>query len=83
MATIFIPAMWRNDFGGAKEVSAQGATVAEVVADLACSYPLIYEKLKANVSIAVDGEVTPMGLLETIQPDSEIHFIPAIKGGAC
>ena len=81
MATIFIPAMWRDDFGGLKEVSANGVTVGEVVEALAKTYPVIRDRLKANVSIAVDGEVTPLGLLERIAPDSEIHFVPAIKGG--
>ena len=81
MATIFIPAMWRGDFGGLKEVTATGATVGEAVAILAATYPTIRDRLKSNVSIAVDGEVTPLGLLERIEPDSEIHFVPAIKGG--
>ena len=81
MATVYIPAMWRDDFGGQREVSAAGATVGEVVESLAKTYPVISGKLTASVSIAVDGEVTTLGLLEHIEPDSEIHFIPAIRGG--
>jgi molybdopterin synthase sulfur carrier subunit len=83
MATVFIPAMWRDDFGGLREVSADGATVGEVVEALAVTYPGIKEKLTASVSVAVDGEVTPLGLLEAVEPDSEIHFVPAIRGGLC
>ena len=81
MATIFIPAMWRKDFGGLQEVEASGATVGEAVDSLSAAYPFLRERLTSSVSIAVDGEVTPLGLLERIEPESEIHFIPAIKGG--
>ena len=38
-------------------------------------------KLRPNISVAVDGEVTPMGLIEAVGPASEVHFIAAIKGG--
>jgi len=81
MATVFIPAMWRDEFGGLREVSATGATVGELVESLAKTYPSIREKLTASVSIAVDGEVTPLGMLERVEPDSEVHFVPAIRGG--
>ena len=83
MATVFIPAMWRDDFGGVREVSAAGATVGEVVDELSKTYPAIRGKLTASVSVAVDGEVTPLGLLEHVDSESEIHFIPAIRGGVC
>ncbi len=75
--------MWRDDFDGLDEVSAEGSTVGEVVESLAKTYPIIREKLTARVSVAVDGEVTPLGLLEDVEPDSEIHFVPAIRGGSC
>ena len=32
-------------------------------------------------SVAVDGEVTPMGMLEKVGESSEVHFLPAIGGG--
>lgn len=81
MATVFIPAMWRDDFGGLREVCAAGVTVGGVVDSLAKTYPSIRDKLTSSVSIAVDGEVTPLGMLERVEPDSEIHFVPAIRGG--
>ena len=81
MALVFIPAMWRDEFGGHRELTAAGATVGQVVESLETLYPVIREKLTSSVSIAVDGEVTPLGLLEHVGPDSEIHFVPAIKGG--
>jgi hypothetical protein len=38
-------------------------------------------RLRTNISVAVDGEVSPLGLLELVQPQSEAHFVAAISGG--
>ena len=38
-------------------------------------------RLRPNISVAVDGEVSPIGLLEAVGPASEVHFVAAIKGG--
>ncbi len=38
-------------------------------------------RVKPNISVAVDGEVTPMGMLEKVGESSEVHFLPAIGGG--
>ena len=38
-------------------------------------------RLRSNISVAVDGEVSPMGLLEPVSAQSEIHFVAAISGG--
>jgi len=65
-----------------------GATVRQVIDNLEQLYPGIRErlmdqgKLRPNISVAVDGEVTPMGLLEAVGPHSEVHFVAAIKGGS-
>ncbi len=39
------------------------------------------DRLRPNISVAVDGEITPLGLLEDVRPESEVHFVAAIKGG--
>jgi hypothetical protein len=31
--------------------------------------------------VAVDGEVSILGVVEPVGPDSEVHFIPALGGG--
>ena len=38
-------------------------------------------KMKANISVAVDGQVSPIGVLEKVGEESEVHFFPAIGGG--
>jgi len=38
-------------------------------------------RLRSNISVAIDGEVSPLGLLEKVGASSEVHFVAAIKGG--
>ncbi len=87
MATVFIPSMLRPLAGGQDALEVNGATVREVVENLAVSYPGLRGRLLAdgqlpgNISVAIDGEISTLGLLDQLEPDSEIHFVPAISGG--
>lgn len=66
----------------------EGATIREVIDNLEQTWPGIRERLvtenrlRSNISVAVDGEITPLGLLEPVSPMSEVHFVAAISGGA-
>ncbi len=88
MPEVHIPAMLRDLTGGRATVDAAGATVREVVDDLERQCPGLRDRLTADgrlrskLSVAVDGEVSPLGLRETVQPSSEVHFVAAIKGGS-
>lgn len=88
MANVFIPPLMQSLTGGLHQVVVQGATVREVVDNLDRCYPGVKLRLvdngqiKPGISVAVDGEVTPLGLLEPVGGNSEVHFIPAIGGGA-
>ena len=35
-----------------------------------------------NLAVAIDGDVATMGLLQKVGENSEVHFLPAIAGGA-
>ena len=85
MPTVFIPHALRSLVNGQESVEAAGATVRDVVNNLEPALRaelLDGAKLKANLAVAVDGAVAPMGLLERVEPGSEIHFVAAISGGA-
>jgi molybdopterin converting factor small subunit len=87
LAKVFIPSLLRELTGGLSEVEAEGATVREIVAELEQRFPGIASRLtdgarlRQNISVAIDGEVSPLGLLEKVKADSEVHFVTAIKGG--
>ena len=87
MPQVYIPALLRPATGGQELVSAEGATVRQVVESLEAQYPelrgrLVKDgKLLSNLAIGIDGEVSLLGLAETVPPDCEIQFLTAIKGG--
>ncbi len=88
MATVYLPALLRPLAGGRDSLSVEGATVRQVIDNLDKQCPGIKERLvennrlKPNISVAVDNEILPLGLIEPVQPDSEVHFVQAITGGA-
>jgi molybdopterin synthase sulfur carrier subunit len=88
MPTVFIPTMLQSLSGGVKQVNIEGTSVRQIVDALEESYPGMKERLvedgqiRPNISVAIDGEVARMGLLEKIGEKSEVHFVPAIGGGA-
>ncbi len=73
---------------GKQTVEVEGSTVRQVVEALEQSYPGMRERLvesgriKPNISVAVDGEVTTLGMLQKVGEKSEVHFLPAIGGGS-
>ena len=87
MATVYVPTMLLPLTGGVKKVAVTAATVRQVVNGLEELYPGIKERLVADnqlrpdLSVAVDGEIARMGLLERVGENSEVHFVPAISGG--
>ena len=88
MPTVYIPTLLQSLTGGHSRVEATGVTVREIIEDLERSWPGLRERLledgrlRPNISIAVDGEVTPLGLLERVSQGSEVHFVAAIRGGS-
>ena len=87
MATVFIPTLLRPVTDGRETLEVKGATVGEVVGEMTARYPELRSRLldgsqlRGNISVAIDGEVSTLGLLDSLREDSEIHFVPAISGG--
>ncbi len=88
MAIVHIPSLMQNMTDGQQTVEVEGSNVRQVVNNLDELYPGIRErlvannKIKPNISVAVDGVVSSMGMLEKVQEASEVFFLPAIGGGA-
>jgi sulfur-carrier protein len=87
MATVFIPSQLQSLTGGVRQLEVEGATVRELLDQLKTRFPGLKERflegdrLRGNLSVAVDGEVSPLGLMERVGPASEVHFVAAIRGG--
>jgi len=88
--TVRIPTQLRELSGGAAEVSAEGATVVDVLRDLEAAHPGFAERLFdekgelrrfVNVFVAdedirfLDGVDTP------VAPGATVSIVPAVAGG--
>ena len=89
MATVFIPTMLRPLTGGVKQIAVQASTVKQVIDCLEKLYPGVRdllmeddEDIRSHISVAVDGDIAQIGLLEEVGENSEVHFVPAIGGGS-
>lgn len=88
--TVRIPTTMRPLAGGAATVQVDGATLADVLANLSAAHPGIHERLFdddgslrkfVNVFVA-DDDVRYLDGLDTKVPDGEtVSIIPAVAGG--
>ena len=87
MALVFIPSLMQNLSNGEQRVSVEGANVRQIIDNLDSMFTGFKNRLvedgrvKPNISVAIDGEITPLGMIEKVTEDSEVHFLPAISGG--
>ena len=90
MAAVRIPPTLRADVGGARQLSAEGATVGEVLDDLVERYPPLAAQLLQDgelapfVNVFVGGEDvrTQDGLETSVGDADQVILLPAMAGGA-
>ncbi len=91
MATVRIPTPLRKLTGGAEEVSATGATIGEIIANLEANHPGIKARIcddsgevRRFVNIfANDEDIRFLKNLDTpVGENDEVSIVPAIAGGA-
>jgi molybdopterin synthase sulfur carrier subunit len=90
VSTVKIPPVLRDSVGGARDVTADGATVAAVLDDLFAQHPALRDRLTEDgqlsrfINVYVndrdvryrDGLKTPVGAGDTV------ILLPAMAGGA-
>ncbi len=87
MPTVVIPPLMRNLTSGEANITLPGTTIREVIDNLESRHPGMKERLcqegrlKPGIAIYVNGLLTRGSLLERVDADAEIHFLPAIGGG--
>ncbi len=90
MPEVWLPTRLRSFTGGQQSVQVAGRTVRQVIDNLEAAFPGLKAELydaeedlvMPGMAVVVDGETSQLGLLERVQEDSEIHFLPALGGGA-
>ena len=87
MPTVAIPSLLRNLTNGEESITVPGATIREVIDNLEARHPgtkarlCEEDRIKPGIAIYVNGLLTRGSLLERVDADAEIHFLPAIGGG--
>ncbi len=89
MADVWIPTGMQILTNGQQRVQVEGRTVRQIANNLESQFPgtkaRIYDEeeddLLPGVAVIVDGEASQLGLLERVDENSEVHFLPAIGGG--
>ena len=87
MPRVYIPPLVRPLTNGADQLDIEAKNVRGAIEQLEERFPGIRERLcegdalKPGLAVAVDGNVSSLGLLAKLKPDSEVHFLPAIGGG--
>jgi molybdopterin synthase sulfur carrier subunit len=72
---------------GVKDLWIDARNIEEVVGILEKQFPgmsdrlLVEGNLVSTVVVSVDGQVSRLGLLERVQDESEVHFVPNMGGG--
>lgn len=66
---------------GVQQIDIDAADVRALLRQLERSYPALQGRLSDRLAIAIDGEIISSPLLQPLQRDSEVHFIPAIEAG--
>ncbi len=75
--------------GGHKTLRVAGGSVKQIINNLEAEYPGVRERLcdengidlLPGIAVIIDGETSQLGLLERVEEDSEVHFLPALGGG--
>ncbi|WP_435112806.1 ubiquitin-like small modifier protein 1 [Nocardiopsis synnemataformans] len=89
-ASVRVPTILRTYTNDASEVSAQGATLAEVLDDLEANYPGIRARILddggkvrrfVNVYIGDEDVRFEKGLQTEVADGAQVSIIPAVAGG--
>ena len=90
MPEVWIPTPLQALTGGRRQTRVSGSTIRQVVNNLEKEFPGIKARLcdeeeddlLPGIAVIIDGETSQLGLLERVGEDSEVHFLPALGGGA-
>ena len=82
MARVILASGLRPLAGGAESLEVEAGTVRELIAALESRFPDLGRQLRAGMAVAIDGEILQDAEFEPLQRESEVHFLPAIRGGS-
>lgn len=87
MPTLFVPPQLRGITGDVDVVELEGTSIRQLIDAFDSRFPGVSERLcqegqlRPGISVSVNGRLSSLGLYQKVQPQDEVHFIPAIGGG--
>ena len=81
MARVVLSGTLKQLAGGASEILVDARDVRQLLRELGSRYPELAPHLESGYAIAIDGEIFQDAWFAPIGPDSEVHLVPAIRGG--
>ena len=90
MPEVWIPTRLQSLTGGQQRVRVSGSTLRQVINNLEREFPGIKarlcdesgEDITPGIAAVIDGLTASAGLLEQVEENSEVHFLPAMEGGS-
>jgi molybdopterin synthase sulfur carrier subunit len=88
MATVWIPALLRGLTHERESLQVPGTSVRQIIDNLEGLYPgikdrlVLGDRLRPGIAVAIDSQLAQGGLAEPVPENCEVHFVPAISGGA-
>ena len=67
--------------GGAESLVVDAGNVRQLLRALAERFPALAPHLDAGYAVAIDGVIVQDDWFAPIGPESEVHLVPAIRGG--
>lgn len=81
MARVVLSGTLKRLAGDVALVEVEARDIRQLIRALGERYPALAPHLDGGYAIAIDGEIFQDAWFAPIKPDSEVHFIPAIRGG--
>lgn len=81
MAHVVLSGTLKQLAGGVSEMEIEARDVRQLLRALGERYPVLGPHLDSGYAVAIDGEIFQDAWFAPIGPDSEVHLVPAIRGG--
>ena len=81
MAQVHFSAGLRDLTGGLAQVEVEATTVRRLVAALEEMFPGLGDRLSEASSVAINGEIFTDAEFESVDSNSEVHFLDIFQGG--
>ena len=81
MARVILSGTLKQLAGGISELEIEARDVRQLLRALGERLPELAPHLESGYAIAIDGEIFQDAWFAPIRPESEVHLLPAIRGG--